>query len=104
MTNSVLRRPFRLGKIGGNTLLPRGEQYRTTHKSAVANYLYTIRQDGADHYGPTPPFSAKAADLIETGREAPVRGPIARYAGIELWKAMDEAAEAHCPNEESHFT
>lgn len=103
MTSIHDRIPFRFGEIGGDTAPPEREAFRTTFRTAQANYLYIMRQDGDDELGRTPNFSAKIADLVDHGRETPLRGPLAALAGVELWKAMDRAARLHCPQDAVAF-
>ncbi|MGI4733026.1 MAG: MobA/MobL family protein [Janthinobacterium lividum] len=72
-----------------------------TFWSAVANALYIVRQDGEDVYGPTPRFSEKLAscpDLIDSGRRGPIGCDADNLAGLQLWRAADQAALTDRPS------
>lgn len=64
---------------------------RRTLRTALANALYIRRDRGEDDIGPTPDCSAKAHDLIASGRAQPSNGPAASLDGDALWSAADGA-------------
>ncbi len=67
------RRPFVIRPVCLEATGLGGQSLRATFRTAAANYWYIMRQTGIDAFGPTPDFSLKLADLIETGREGPER-------------------------------
>ena len=103
MNNTKNRRPFVLRPIIREPSEINGTDLRATYRTAAANYWYIVRQNGRDEFGPTPNFEAKRSDLIEIGREAPIRGPRSALAGVGLWQAADEGARAYLPAEATAF-
>jgi hypothetical protein len=103
MTIVNKRRPFVLRPIIREPAGINSTNLRATHRTAATNYWYIVRQNGRDEFGPTPDFEAKRGDLIDTGREAPIRGPRSALAGVGLWQAADEGARAHLPAEATAF-
>lgn len=76
-------------------------EHSRTFWSAVANALYIVRQDGHDRFGRTPSFSAKldaCPDLVAHGRRSPISADEDSLAGLNLWRAADEAAQRDRPN------
>ncbi len=72
---------------------PDREAGRQTYKSAVANYLYMMRQEGSDLFGSVPNgYMAKADDLIFTGRRHPLKIAPDLTAGHKLWNEADIAS------------
>lgn len=75
---------------------PHKTDLRVTHKTSVASYIYINRLQGEDLHGAVD-YRWKGADLLLTGREAPLRGPKRSLDGIALWQAADEGAYEHIP-------
>jgi MobA/MobL family len=76
---------------------PNREAGRRTYKSAVANYLYMMRQEGSDQFGSVPNgYMAKADDLIVTGRRHPLKIAPDLTTNRKLWDEADAAA-SHDP-------
>ena len=95
-------RPFNLRPVCREAPA-KGPDLRATHRTAAANYWYIVRENGHDLLGPTPDFHAKRADLVDSGREAPLRGPAPSLAACALWQAADVGAAAHRPDQASAF-
>lgn len=71
---------------------PNREAGRRTYKSAVANFLYMMRQEGSDQFGVVPSgYMAKADDLVVVGRRHPLRIAPDLTAGPKLWDEADQA-------------
>ena len=97
MTSIHQLRPFNLRYIVRDSISIHGEDLRATHRTAECNFLYIMRENGADEFGPTPNFAARRADLVDSGRLAPVRMKTSGYANVDLWKAADDQARASRP-------
>ena len=91
-------RPFNLRYIVRDSTGISGNDMRATHRTAECNYLYIMRQNGADEFGPTPNFAARSADLIDHGRLAPIRARASGRADAALWKTADELARIQRPD------
>lgn len=73
-----------------------------TFWSATANALYIVRQRGSDIFGLTPDLADKlrqGSDLVDHGRRGPIGCDADAIAGLALWQAADEAAQADRPSE-----
>lgn len=72
-----------------------------TFWSATANALYIVRQNGEDIFGQTPGFAARLVDcpdLIDHGRRGPIGCDVVSIAGLELWRAADQAGLTDRPS------
>lgn len=72
-----------------------------TFWSATANALYIVRQNGEDMFGAAPDFAAKliaCPDLVAYGRRGPIGCDADPIAGLDLWRAADQAAVADRPS------
>lgn len=72
-----------------------------TFWSATANALYIVRHDGEDLFGQTPRFADKligCPDLVDHGRRGPIGCEADPLAGLQLWRAADEAALTDRPS------
>ena len=76
-------RPFNLRYIVRQPAGIHDDDQRRTHRTALCNYLYIVRENGHDEFGPTPDFAARRKDLVATGRAGPLRShaPRARRTG-----------------------
>jgi len=93
---SIIYRPFNLRYIVREPSGAHGPSLRATHRTAVCNYWYIIRENGTDEHGPTPNFAARA-DLLACGRIEPNKVPAA-HAGVKLWEAADTASRVKRPS------
>jgi MobA/MobL family len=72
---------------------PDRETSRRTYKSAAANYLYMMRQEGSDLFGILPNgYMAKVDDLVVSGRRHPLKIAPDLTFGRKLWDQADAAA------------
>jgi hypothetical protein len=97
MTTIHQTRPFNLRYIVREAISIHGDNVRTTHRTAQCNFLYIMRQNGIDEFGPTPDFAARSGDLVDHGRLAPIRAIRSQPVGVELWKAADDQSRASRP-------
>jgi hypothetical protein len=97
MTTIHESRPFNLRYIVRAPSGIHGDERRATHRTALCNYLYIIRENGADEFGPTPDFAARRNDLVATGRAGPHRSHRPSHAGRAIWAAADDASRAPRP-------
>lgn len=99
MTTTTIhqRRPFNLRYVVRQAGGIHGDDVRATHRTAACNYLYIMRQNGVDEFGPTPDFAARR-DLVAYGRRAPIAALGDAYADIKPWIAADDAARVERPD------
>ncbi|WP_156678166.1 MobA/MobL family protein [Sphingomonas profundi] len=90
-------RPFNLRYICRDTIGEGGQDFRATHRTAECNYLYIMRQNGHDEVGPTPDFASRSADLVDTGRVAPLRAAKMPITGRSLWVQADDLSRSRRP-------
>ena len=97
MTTIHESRPFNLRYIVRAPGGIHGDERRATHRTALCNYLYIMRENGADEFGPTPEFAARRNELVTVGRHGPIRSHRPMYAGSVIWAAADEASREPRP-------
>ena len=97
MTTIHESRPFNLRYIVRAPGGIHGDDRRATHRTALCNYLYIVRENGEDEFGPTPDFAARRADLVAVGRAGPLRSHAPVHAGPAIWAAADAASREPRP-------
>lgn len=97
MAHIHFARPFNLRYICRDSIGEGGVDMRATHHTAECNYLYITRRNGHDERGSTPDFAARAADLVDTGRVAPLRAAKLPITGANLWRQADELSRERRP-------
>lgn len=90
-------RPFNLRYVCRDSIGEGGQDFRATHQTAECNYLYITRQNGRDEVGPTPDFASRSADLVDTGRVAPLRAAKLPITGKSLWVQADNWSRQRRP-------
>ncbi len=97
MTNHQFR-PFNMRYVVWNPINSRGQNMRSTHRTAKCSYCYIHRMHGIDDVGPMPDWSHKR-DLVSAGRCGPKRSQDPQLEGVRLWEAMDDIAKHMRPGE-----
>lgn len=92
------RAPFNMRPVVREAFSIKGDDLRGLHRTATCNFHYITRTVGADQFGPTPDFTEKLGDLVETGRRGPKGCHRLAIAGLALWQKTDAIAAHDRPD------